>query len=259
LNIGANFTFTFATAGTYKIFEIIEASAVLPPLLVNPAGTPGPYSPVQIERYARDAMYSDENTGFQQISAATDASALGTQAIRLSFNTGSISYTGFAGGSPIKVVIGTSLKFTNMDTRPVNVFVNSSSDFTVSSGLFGGSYFVNASGDHVGEPPAAVSSGLIYPTTTFSILFSKLGTYTWHSTITGLSGDVTVVPAPPVLKPLAGGRAFAAFIVVVAVLLLIFVIGCIVIIACKQACLQAKMLEDKVSKSVGNLHLADDL
>lgn len=257
LPVGSNFTFTFASEGAYELFEIMEGKTVAT-VNVNPAGTPNTYTPAQIDRYARDAISRDEVTGYETLAAATAASGAPAGSIALGYAAAPLSYTGYIGGNPIQIFLGSAVTFINRDVRPLNVFMNTSNEITVPQLPFGGPTFLTASGSSI-EGTNAVSSGLIYTAGTFSITMNKLGTFTWISTISGQSGNVTVVKPPPKPKPLAGGRAFAAFVVIVAILLLIFVIGCIVIIACKYACIQAKQLEARAEQSFSKLHLTDNL
>lgn len=258
LNIGETFTVLFDAPGTYGLFDIMSGDN-LPSIVVTPTGTPATYSPALANQTMLDSIDKDEAAGFEASTAATDASGL-TGVIRLGYQADPNSYNGFVGGNPVSVVRDKTLTFRNQDTRVLNVFINTSNVFEPSATeLFGGSVFWTPSGSSIGAAGLFASSGLLYPGQSFTVTFTALGTYTWHSTIGGYTGNITVVKPPPQLRALSGGRAFAAFIIVIAILLLIVVIGCIVIIVCKYSCIEAKRLEAKAEQSFRNLHLTDDL
>ena len=180
---GNSYSLTFTKPGVYTYYCLVHGGMV-GTVTVQPAGTPYPQTQTQVT----GQISSSTNTDLTQ-AASTPAqfpfTAGGTQlAAGISYGlTGGKSATtvlrfldGPSLGSSVTIAAGTKLTWTNLSSNEIH---------TVTFGIAGQPFpamnpFGPPSGGSTYDGSAVANSGILLPGQTYSLTFTKPGTYTYH-------------------------------------------------------------------------------
>lgn len=182
---GKTYTLTFTKAGTYTYYCLIHGEMV-GTVVVQPAGTPYPKSQAQITSDGTTAMTADLKAASDAVTAFPYTSGGAHLAVGMSPGLGvppltASSVMRFLDGPALTdtsatVAVGATLTWTNLD---------SNNPHTVTFAPVGSPFptmnpFSPPSGGTTYDGSTLVNSGPLFGGQSFSVTFTKAGTYTYH-------------------------------------------------------------------------------
>jgi plastocyanin len=184
--LGKTYALTFTKPGTYKVYCLIHQPEMMQTITVQPGGSAYPQTQTAVTAQAQSAIAADLALGQQSVLLFPYAAG-GTHLVA------GIS-PGLAAGAPSSATVlrfldGNTLSSTTA-TVPVGttvVWTNQSNNepHTVTFAPVGQPFptlnpFGPASGGSTYDGTALVNSGVLLPGSSFSLTFTKAGTYTYH-------------------------------------------------------------------------------
>jgi plastocyanin len=184
--LGKTYTLKFTTPGTYKVYCLIHQPEMVQTITVQPAGTPYPQTQSAVTVQSQTAMAADLALGEQSllqfpyppggthlVAGIAPGLAVGAPATAsvLRFLDGDT-----LSSSTATVSVGTTVVWTNQSNNEPH---------TVTFAPVGQPFptlnpFSPASGGSTYDGSTLVNSGVLFPGMSFSLTFTKAGTYTYH-------------------------------------------------------------------------------